>query len=119
MQRLCLLLIMYTTLALSKLIESQGAIFEFDEKESWRNKFMRRKESAKRQKSKDQKKNEKGPTMEKMWRKKAQMKRIIDGVESHSGKTDFLSSINEIIRECSLPEGITNIFLKVLCYYIC
>jgi hypothetical protein len=108
---------MYTTFALSKLITSQGGTLEFTEKNSRKNKFMKRKESAKRQKDKDQKKNSKGPSIKQVWKKKAEMKRIIEDAESQSGETDFINSINEIIKEWDLPEGITNIFLKVLCYY--
>jgi hypothetical protein len=108
---------MYTTLALSKLITSQGGILENNEKESRKNKFMKRKESAKRQKDKARKRNGKGPNIEQVWKKKAEMKRIIEDVESQSGETGFMNSINEIIKEWDLPEGITNIFLKVLCYY--
>jgi len=109
---------MYTTLALSKLITSQGGILEYLEKESRRNKFMRRRESAKRQKSKDQKKRAgKGPSLDHMRKKKAEMKRIIEDAESQSGEIGFMNSINEIIKEWELPEGITNIFLKILCYY--
>jgi hypothetical protein len=108
---------MYTTFALSKLITSHGGTLEFTEKNSRRNKFMKRKESAKRQKDKDQKKNSKGPSIKQVWKKKAEMKRIIEDAESQSGETDFINSINEIFKEWDLPEGITNIFLKVLCYY--
>lgn len=108
---------MYTTFALTKLITSQGGTLEFTEKNSRKNKFMKRKESAKRQKDKDQKKNSKGPSIKQVWKKKAEMKRIIEDAESQSGETDFINSINEIIKEWDFPEGITNIFLKVLCYY--
>lgn len=108
---------MYTTLALSKLIKTQGGILEFNDKESRKNKFMKRKESAERQKDKDRKRNGKGPSTEQVWKKKAEMKRIIEDADSQSGETDFMNSINEIIKEWELPEGITSIFLKVLCYY--
>jgi len=105
---------MYTTFVLTEMLTT---CFEYNRKEAWRNKFERKKKSVRRQRSKERKKNKKSPSLEKLWRKKAQMKRIIDGVESQSGEADFLNNINEIIQECSLPEGITNIFLKVLCYY--
>lgn len=117
MQRLCLQNIMYTTLALSKLIKSQGGNLEINEKESRRNKYKKRNESARRQKDKDRKRNNKGPNLEEIWKKKAEIKRIIEDAESQSGETNFMNSINEIIEEWELPEGITSIFLKVLCYY--
>ena len=106
---------MYTALALSKLIESQGGILE-QEKESRKDKFMRRKESARRQKDKDEKRNNK-LKKHPLWKKKAEIKRIIENAESQSGETGFMDSINEIIKEWELPEGITSMFLKVLCYY--
>lgn len=108
---------MYTTLALSKLITSEGGNLEKFEKDSRKDKFVKRKESAKRQKVKDRKRDEKGPNIEQMWKKKAEMKRIVEDAESQAGEIDFMNSINEIIKEWDLPEGITNIFLKVLCYY--
>lgn len=66
---------MYTTLALSKLIKTQGGILEFNDKESRKNKFMKRKESAERQKDKDRKRNGKGPSTEQVWKKKAEIGR--------------------------------------------
>lgn len=108
---------MYTALALSKLIASQGGISEFCEKGFRRNKFIKRIESAKMQKEKDRKKEEKGYSIDQIRNKKARVKRIIEGAESQSGETDFVNSINEIIGEWGLPEGIANIFFKVLCYY--
>lgn len=154
---------MYTALALSKLITSPGGLLEYTEKESRRNKFRKNKEATRRQREKDQKRNNKFPTKDQIWKrdisrrnrlkkireaarrlrgryqirnnnipskdtiweKKAELKRIIEDAEkrmiedaeSQSGTTDFMNSINEILQEWELPEGITSIFLKVLCYY--
>ena len=44
------------------------------------------------------------------------MRRIIEDADSQSGEINFMNSINDIIKEWDLPEGITSIFLKVLCY---
>lgn len=103
--------------ALSKLITSQGGNLGFNEKDSRRNKFKKNQESANKQKVRDQNRNKKGPSMEKIWKKKAEMKRIIEDAESQSGEADFMSSINDILKEWELPDGITTMFLKILCYY--
>lgn len=110
-------IIMYTTLALSKLIESQGGNLENNERNFRKNKWTKRTESARRQKDKDRKKDNKRPDLKQLWKKKAEMKRIIEDAESQSGEINFMNSINEIIKEWELPEGITSMFLKILCYY--
>jgi len=105
------------TIALSKLIGSQGGILENGEKNFRKNKFLRRKESSLKQKEKNQKRNKKSPNLDELWKKKAEFKRIITGAESQSGETDFMNSINQLFDVWELPEGITTMFLKVLCYY--
>jgi hypothetical protein len=78
---------------------------------------MKGKESARRQKEKDKHRNSKGPSTHELWRRKADLKRIIKNAESQSGETDFMDTVRELISEWDLPEGLTTMFLKVLCYY--
>lgn len=108
---------MNTPSALSKLIKSKGGITGYTQKYSRKEKFTKNKQAAERQKQKDQKRNNKGPSFDEMRRKKSQMRRIIENAESQSGEIDFMNSINEILKEWELPEGISTIFLKILCYY--
>lgn len=111
----------FTASALSKLDEIGRKkefvpIFEEDVKKANRRKFRKNKKARRQQKLKEKRTANKEPKKAPLLEKET-LRTALQGAISHSGPVDALTDVIEVIQAWEPSPEITQLFLKVVCYY--